>query len=148
VAAILAECGVHPALGWLNGRTRFRFTGVYRVHGALLVNLGLFDRENPLLNLAGGASPLDESYCAFAAHTSSAFMTADSRADSRLRLHAKRDIVLSYAGVPIRLAGGGVVGTLCHYDARPRFVAPDELAVLEAVAPAFGEWLFARARAS
>ena len=138
---LLDRGDVHAALGVLNARTRFRFTAVYEVEGALLRNLGLYDRENPALNLAGGACDLDESYCTFIAATGSAFATADSHTDLRLHGHPRRETVLSYAGVPIRSSSGRLVGTLCHYDGRPRFVDAVELRALEAVAPSFAAWL-------
>lgn len=148
VEALLANANVREALGCLNARTRFRFTGVYAVEGEALRNVELYDRENPTLTVGGGVCPIGESYCAFIAATGCAFATGDSRADDRLRAHAKRDSVLSYAGVPIRLASGCVVGTLCHYDGRPRFVASDELGLLEKIAPAFAASLNQQAPAS
>ncbi|HEX2718725.1 MAG TPA: GAF domain-containing protein [Gemmatimonadaceae bacterium] len=145
LSAQLAAGNLQGALALLNARTRFRFTGVYAVEGKVLRNVELYDRENPTLTVGGGVCPIDESYCSFIAATGCAFATGDSRADDRLFAHAKRDSVLSYAGVPIRLASGCVVGTLCHYDGRPRFVTSDELGLLEEIAPAFAASLGQRA---
>ena len=147
VVALLACGDIRAALGLLNARTRFRFTGVYAVEAPQLRNVELFDRENPALNVSGATCGLAESYCAFIAAIGCAFATDDSRADDRLRAHAKRDSVLSYAGVPIRVASGHVVGTLCHYDGRPRFVTSEELGLLEAVAPSFARCLDYRSAA-
>ena len=141
VVGLLSADGAHGALAFLNGRTRFRFTALYRIEGPVLRNIELFDRENPTLSLGGEICRVEESYCAFVATTSIAFTTTDSRSDHRLGGHAKRDCVLSYAGVPIRYPDGRISGTLCHYDVRPRLVPDGEVPVLEAAAPAFAAWL-------
>lgn len=141
VVSLLSTRGAHGALAFLNDRTRFRFTALYRIEGPVLRNIELFDRENPTLSLGGEICPVEESYCAFVAATSIAFTTTDSRNDHRLGGHAKRDCVLSYAGVPIRHPDGRISGTLCHYDVRPRLVPDGEVPLLEAAAPAFAAWL-------
>ena len=133
--AIIAAQGVRPAIKFLNDRTRFRFTGVYRVDPPQLRNLVLFDRENPELNLSGGVTRLHDTYCALT-YASGPFETDDSRSDHRLTDHASRHSIISYAGVPLRLANGQVWGTLCHFDLRPRLLPHGERALLESVAPA------------
>ncbi len=135
-SAIVAEQGVGAALAWLNARTRFRFTGIYRVEPPLLLNVVLFDRENPDLNVSGEIAQLDDTYCALA-YATGPFATADSDKDARLAQHPARASVISYDGVPMRLANGQVWGTLCHYDVRPRLLKPDERHLLESVAPLF-----------
>lgn len=133
-AELLARHGVVAVLRRLNERTRFRFTGIYRVDPPLLHNLHLHDRENPDLNLSGGARPLAESYCAFVWGDECPFATADSSKDLRLAAHTARESVRSYWGVPIRARSGRVWGTLCHHDVRPRLIPRSETAVLEHVA--------------
>jgi GAF domain-containing protein len=131
-AALLRAFGVRAVLGALNARTRFRFTGLYRVQPPLLLAVCLYDRENPALHLAGGASALSDTYCAIVVGSARAFATADGPADPRLDGHAAlAGPVRSYVGVPIRGADGRVSGTLCHYDHRPRLVPPDEAQVLD-----------------
>jgi GAF domain-containing protein len=139
--ATLRAGGPHAALLWLNARTRFRYTGLYRADPPLLRNLFLVDRENPGLNVSGAVCPLDETYCAIACAREASFTTTDARLDARLATHPARSSVISYAGVPLRLAGGRAWGTLCHYDLRPRLLPPSELTLLDAVAPIFVEWL-------
>ena len=141
VGLLLAGGDVHAALGVLNARTRFRFTGVYAVEAPHLRNVELFDRENPALNVSGAICRLDVTYCSITAATPAPFSTDDAGRDSRLVAHAARDSVVSYAGVPVRLADGRVRGTLCHFDHRPRLVPPGELVVLDAVAPFVARWL-------
>jgi GAF domain-containing protein len=141
VLARLDEDGALAALAWLNARTRFRFTGLYRAQPPVLRNLYLVDRENPTLNVSGEVCPLDETYCAITCARDGDFATFDARRDARLVGHPARRSVISYAGVPVRVAGGRVWGTLCHYDLRPRLLPPTELAHLDAVAPVFAAWL-------
>jgi GAF domain-containing protein len=131
----LATRGVHEALAFLNARTRFRFTGVYRVEGEQLCNLGLFDRENPTLNLAGNRCRLDDTYCSIVCATDRPFRSADAGHDRRLLRHPARASVISYFGVPVRGSGGELLGTLCHYDVRPRITPAAEVPLLERVAP-------------
>ena len=125
---------VVDVLAALNARTRFRFTGLYRVEPPILRNLVLFDRENPQLRAGGVCCALDDTYCALVASGGAPFTTADAPNDPRLTAHAARTSVLSYVGVPVRGPSGRVEGTLCHFDARPRLAPAGEMAVLEAVA--------------
>jgi GAF domain-containing protein len=145
---VLTLSGIHGALRFLNARTRFRFTGVYRADPPLLRNLHLFDRENPTLNVSGNVSPLADTYCAITCATDWPFSTPDAPRDARLTGHAALNSVLCYAGVPIRLDGGCVFGTLCHFDVRPRLIPPGELTVLERVAPLVARWLSEHGSAS
>lgn len=137
VEQLLATSSELTALRFLNERTRFRFTGVYRAEPPMLRNVWLFDRENPRVNVSGAVARLDETYCAITCGTGVPFATRDASNDDRLRAHAARESVLSYGGVPIRAEGGQPWGTLCHFDVRPRLLPATELALLEAVAPLF-----------
>ena len=141
VGRLLRSSNVVPALAYLNARTRFRFTGIYRVEPPLLRNLHLFDRENPALNVSGNAGPLEDTYCSITARSQRGFSTPDALADRRLDSHAARDSVISYCGIPIRMEDGRVWGTLCHFDVRPRLVPPTEVPVLESVVTLFAEWV-------
>lgn len=137
-ADVLASAGPIAALRFLNARTRFRFTGVYRVEPPLLRNVYLYDRENPTLNVSGDVSQLDDTFCAIVWGSDRPFATPDAPGDERLVSHAARERVQSYCGVPIRLASGRVSGTLCHFDVRPRLLPPSEIEVLQLVASRFG----------
>lgn len=141
-ARILATDGPVGALRFLNARTRFRFTGIYRADPPVLRNLWLFDRENPTLNVSGEVCPLEETYCAIVAGSQQPFRTRDARRDDRLTAHAARECVISYCGVPIRRDDGRVWGTLCHFDVRPRLLPRSEMEVLEVVATAVGRVTF------
>ena len=131
---VLEERGLHAALGWLNARTRHRFTGVYRFDPPMLRNVALFDRENPTLR-AGGDTPMRESYCSLVGEDAEPFATADAGVDARLVRHPARESVLAYCGVPLLEDDGRCFGTLCHFDLRPRLVPEGELPLLHAAAP-------------
>ena len=137
----LRTSGPLAALAWLNARTRFRFTGLYRAEPPVLRNLYLIDRENPTLNVSGEVFPLDETYCAITCAQDAAFATADATRDVQLAAHPARSSVISYSGVPLRLADGRAWGTLCHFDLRPRLLPRAEASVLDAVTPVFVAWL-------
>jgi hypothetical protein len=138
-ATLLEAAGPARALAFLNARTRYRYTGLYRAAPPLLCNLCLYDRENPGLNCSGEVSLLDETYCAIVCAHAEPYSVNDGRgtAAERAALAAGRQAVLSYCGVPIRSSSGTVLGTLCHFDVRPRLLPRDECDLLEAVAPLF-----------
>lgn len=142
-STIVSTSGIGPALAWLNARTRFRFTGLYRVDPPLLRNLELFDRENPHINVSGEVRKLDDTYCALV-YYSGPFDTPDSARDDRLNGHPSRASVISYAGVPLRRENGEVWGTLCHFDVRPRLLPRGERRLLESVGPVFAASLAPR----
>lgn len=133
-SAVLSERGLHAALRFLNARTRHRFTGVYRFDPPTLCNVCLYDRENPTLNV-GTDSPMTETYCSILDETRAPFGLEDSATDPRVAAHPARQRVISYCGVPLLSADGTSVGTLCHFDLRPRIVPASEIPFMEAVAP-------------
>jgi len=146
VVAAMAMClqdrGAAGALEFLNGRTRYRFTGIYRADPPFLRNVFLHDRENPALELTSGAvTTIDQTYCGIVVANEIEFTTGDAAVDARLTEHPARGSVISYAGVPLRLASGRAWGTLCHFDVRPRLLLGAELAILHAAAPMLMSWL-------
>jgi hypothetical protein len=130
--ALLAGGSLHGALRQLNARTRHRCTGVYLFAPPLLRNVCLYDRENPAIT-RGGDTPMAETYCSIVAE-GEPYATADAGAEPRLAQHPARLNVLAYCGVPIRDVAGSCIGTLCHFDFRPRLVPLGEFDVLHAVA--------------
>jgi len=126
--------GAHAVLATVNARTRFRYTGLYRVESEILRNIALFDRENPMLRAAGECTPLQATYCNIVAANGLSLAIGDAPNDARLIGHPARGSVLSYVGVPVRDRAGRVAGTLCHWDSRPRLAPAGELLVLERVA--------------
>lgn len=133
-SVLLEGESIHAALAFLNARTRHRFTGVYRFDPPMLRSVCLFDRENPTLRL-GGDTPMRETYCALVGERAAPFWTADATLDVRLGAHPARDSVIAYFGVPLLGDDGACVGTLCHFDLRPRLAPIGELQLLERAAP-------------
>jgi GAF domain-containing protein len=136
-AGILSVRGPVAALRFVNARTRFRFTGIYRAEPPFLRNVHLYDREKHGVNVSGEVSGLDETYCGLVWEADRPFSTRDSLTDARVASHAARVRVQSYCGVPIRRQGGQVWGTLCHFDVRPRLVPRAEVGLLELIARGF-----------
>ncbi len=137
----LLDGGLSAGLAVLNQRARFRFTGVYRVVPPYLHNVSLYDRENPTLNVSGAVCALSDTYCSIVHERGRSYLVEDAPGDASLCAHPARESVQSYAGVPIRLPGGRVLGTLCHFDGRPRILPLGELKLLEEVAPLLVSWL-------
>ena len=141
--AALDHSGLHAALRYLNGRARFRFTGVYRCQQSVLIIESLYDRENPSLEHCGGIRQLEGTFCSIVLATGEPFSTSNSQADTGLEKFPVRRTVISYSGVPIRMPGGRVAGVLCHYDLRPRLIPREELKTLESVTPYLARYLHA-----
>ena len=148
VRAFIEKSDVESALRYLNGRTRFRFTGIFQVEPPLLRNVRLFDRENPKLNVSGAVAQIDVGYCGIACEARAPFYTPDARHDERLGSHPARNSMISYAGVPLRMPSGIAWGTLCHYDTRPRLLPQTELPIMEAAVPYFVSWVEKNLRVS
>jgi hypothetical protein len=100
--AVLDADGLHAALGWLNGHTRFRFTGAFRGEHPVQRIIQLFDRENPSVRY-------------------------DGESDEPGRLSSCSVLLVDTNGVR--------VGTLSHYDYRPRIASDDCRRLLRDVAP-------------
>jgi GAF domain-containing protein len=123
--------GLLGALRYLNARTTFRYTAIYRLDGQMMRNILLFDRdgENPtsLTEL-----PLGDSFCQFVMRDNG-FNTANSADDMRLLGHPYQGVLNSYFGLPLSRKAGTIYGTFCHFDAQPMEIADSEIAFLEAV---------------
>lgn len=143
-AHVLVPHGTHrklrEVLARLNARTRYRYTGVYRVAPPVLENVGLFDRENPTLNVSGDIHLLEETYCNIVRETRKPFLIDDSHADARVAEHPARDRIVSYCGIPLHV-DGEIHGVLCHYDPRPRIAPPGEMEFLRSMEPELAAFL-------
>ena len=137
----LRETGIIGALRFLNERTRYRYTGLYRVEPPMLRNLHLFDRENPTLNVSGERTPLHETFCGVVWSSKDALVITDALADTRFVAHPARERVLSYSGIPVRAKGEVAWGSLCHFDVRPRLHSAHESRIMEGVARLIAQWL-------
>lgn len=123
---------LHSALGLLNRRVPFRFTGVYRLGDATLHNVSLFDRWDTQIT-AGVDAPLGQTFCNIAGVTGQPLEVHDGRSDARFP-SMQSNPVQAYAGAPIKNAAGVVIGTLCHFDVQPCQAPASELEILVAAA--------------
>jgi hypothetical protein len=139
VRASLARGGLHAALRYLNGRTPFRFTGVYRFDGDMLRNVSLFDRWAPDVT-EGADAPLSQTFCALVRDAGDTLQVDDGRTDPRFP-HMASNAVVSYCGALLRDAHGEPYGTLCHFDVRRCEPSRSELVLLEAASPLLYEFL-------
>jgi GAF domain-containing protein len=83
-----------------------------------------------------GRVPASESFCQHVVITQAALVVDDAR-EHELTCDlaiVKAGKMRAYAGVPLRLHGGSVVGTLCVADVEPRAWKPDEIDILEDLA--------------
>lgn len=137
--AILATEGVFGALRFLNARTRHRYTGVYRFDPPMLRSIVLYDRENPSLKV-GSDTRMERTYCSLVRETEAPWALADSATDARVATHPARGQVMAYCGTPVRDASGRCIGSLCHFDSRPRLVPEREIPLLERAAELLGPY--------
>jgi hypothetical protein len=128
----LNQHGLHAALGFLNGRVHFRFTGVFSFDGPMLRNVCLFDREGPHQR-RGDDAPVSQTYCGITGSGGDCLEIGDGRVDSRFPW-MQANAVIAYCGVPVFEPHGDVIGTLCHSDLRPCQVPKPELPTLRAAA--------------
>lgn len=142
--ARLQSAGVREALELVNSRARFRFTTLYQLEPGALRSVATIDRENPSLDMSGEVTPIERTYCALVVREQSPVVISNAPRDRRLADHPQREIVQSYAAVPIRTIQGTICGTLCHYDHRPRLLPPGELQLLESVAPLLADFFRTR----
>jgi len=131
------------ALRVLNQTTEYRFTGIYLLDGRWVKSVLLFDRDCP--NVQIGHDVLwDESYCRLAATDGIQCEITNSLTDPRLTKHAAREAVQCYCGVLLRSPDGQPLGTLCHFDVRPRDTPTGALNTLKALRPMVENLLWAQ----
>ncbi len=125
--------GLHGALRFLNARTTFRYSAIYRLDGQMMRNIFLYDRqgENPT-NLS--EVPLGDSFCQFVLRDNG-FNTINSAEDARLQGHPFQGILNAYFGLPLSRKAGTIYGTFCHFDVQPMDIPDSEIALLQAVSP-------------
>jgi diguanylate cyclase len=83
-------------------------------------------------------TPLSHSFCQHVVSSGRPVVIDDAREDPRVAANlAVRDLsVIAYAGFPLMLEDGHVVGALCAIDTRPRAWKAQELRILEDLAAA------------
>ncbi len=78
----------------------------------------------------------DISFCGHAVHARQTLVVADAREDSRFHdnpLVVGEPHIRFYAGAPLTLPSGSIVGTLCVIDRRPRTFDALDLAILHSL---------------
>lgn len=120
------------ALRALNRTTEYRFTGIYLLDDRWVRCVLLYDRETPNVQI-GHDVMWDESYCRLTTDDGTACDITNSLTDPRLTVHAARAAVQCYCAVLLRSPAGTPLGTLCHYDVRPRETPAGTLATLKAL---------------
>src|SRR5262249_13869788 len=78
--------------------------------------------------------PSEVTHCSHVIQAETPLMLQDSSLTVFGRATTARTGVSFYAGAPLRMRGGIVVGTLCIVDREPRSVHADDLSVLEMLA--------------
>ncbi|MBA2962121.1 GAF domain-containing protein [Ramlibacter sp. CGMCC 1.13660] len=129
---VLVRDGLYAALGFLNNRVDFRFTGVYRFDGAILRNVCLFDREAP--GESGGQdAPVSQTYCGITGSGGDVLNVENGQVDPRFPW-MQGSAVIAYCGVPVFEPRGDVIGTVCHFDLRPCRIPKAELPTIRTAA--------------
>lgn len=127
-----------------NRRTDFRFTSLFRFDGEALTSVWSYDRDNPTGDQFPTGVDVEGSYCVFVRANGGPFVVEDALDDPRVAAHPKKDQLRAYCGVPVRDGAGRVIGSLCHFDERPRSVAPEVVTELAAEARRFETGLLAK----
>jgi GAF domain-containing protein len=132
---ILLVDGPSAALLYLNDGVPHRYSAVYRIEEATLINVALHDKAGEMRPEFLAEVPFDVSFCQFVIRDG-LFRTDDSATDHRLDGHPYQGVMLSYHGVPI-IWQGEVWGTVCHFDIEARPLPAEEFDLLQAAA---AEW--------
>ncbi len=112
-----------------------------RLLGVPIALVSLVDRDRQwfksCVGLDAESTPRSESFCTHAIAQPGVMVVEDARADARF---AENPLVTGpphirfYAGMPLSVAGGHRIGTLCVIDRAPRTLAASELETLESLA--------------
>jgi GAF domain-containing protein len=125
--------GLEAGLKFLNARTDYRFTAIYRFEGDTMRNIYLFDRlGESVSNFA--KVPLGDSFCQLAL-AEGGFYTANSSLDERVQGHPKQGVLNAYFGLPLSRKPGTIYGTFCHFDYKPLVLDDSEIEFLKSVTP-------------
>lgn len=137
--AVLAKHGLPGALEFLNRRAPHRFTAVYKLDGAAMLNLGIYDRlgevPSPL-----PPTPNEHSLCDYVT-AKQAFVSENVLDDPRLTDHFQRGRINAYVGVPLSRGPQHLYGTLCQMDPQAQKLSDSEYRFLEMVAPLLLDYL-------
>jgi hypothetical protein len=139
---LLAEIergGLDAGLKFLNARTDYRYTAIYRFEGGMMRNIYLYDRLGETVSKFAKV-PLGDSFCQFVM-AEGGFYTSDSGQDERLQGHTYRGVLNAYFGLPLSRKPGTLYGTFCHFDFKPIVIEDIEIEFLQSVTPWLMDYL-------
>jgi len=131
------------ALALLDTPAEARFDRIARLAGRIfdapIVLVSLVDDERQWVKSCIGApqgieSPRDTSFCAYVVYDRRPLIVGDTLLDDRF---AENPVVTGpphvrfYAGAPITVAGGSILGSFCVADVRPRWFTERDISMLE-----------------
>lgn len=129
----------------LDTRDDERFERLTRIGKRLfrvpIVMINLLDRDRQWTlacqGISGGEMKRDISFCAHAILQEDPLIISDTRLDERFHdnpLVTGEPFIRFYAGYPVRLPDGAVVGTLCLVNSEPRDFTAEDIASLQDLA--------------
>ena len=76
--------------------------------------------------------PLEKSFCPYTVAQGELLLVSDARIDPQFQTHAalREFALVAYAGMPLRMADGRVLGSFCVIDSKPRPWTQDEIDLL------------------
>lgn len=139
--SVLEQEGIRPALVFLNGLTRHRYTSVFLFEDQTGRHAYFYDRDNPGQEKAPDIL-LYNSYCIYVKRLETSFLVCDSLQDSKVEPdHPKKDTIRSYCGVPLVDDNRNVFGSACHYDRKPVETDARDVELLEMFGRAIANYL-------
>ncbi|RZJ04305.1 MAG: GAF domain-containing protein [Haliea sp.] len=125
--------GIVAGLKFLNDRVPHRLTAIYRLSGAAVHCVHVYDKQGELTTDRMAVVPLGESFCQFAMRDG-VFLTDDTTADRRLDGNPNQGVVVCYHGLPLLDNDASLYGTLCHFDFVPQALPDGEFDHLQQAA--------------
>jgi len=130
---VLLVGGLEASLDFLNTRTDYRFTFIYKSEPPHARRVMVHDRE--LLYIPSrDLVPIAQTFFEFML-TEPVFATADGVADERSCLHPARTHFRGFCGIQLLYADGRHFGWLAHASPGPVLVPAGEIDFLHLVAP-------------
>lgn len=139
-SAVLKSKGAGTALAYLNHGVPHRFSGIYRIEGANLRNVLLFDKLAEMRPTFLDVVPMDASFCQFVVRDG-LFRTNNSGQDKRLDGHPYQGVVVSYHAVPVVDPDRALIGTLSHFDLVERSISDTEFELLYQAGHLFADFI-------
>ncbi len=141
----LQRQGVDAALAVLNAETSCRFTAVFELVGADLVNRHLFDRLGEPRAKYLERVPFADSFCQIALREGE-FRSTNTSTDSRVDYSPYKGLVVSYHAVPLLDHALQLRGTLCHFDMAETALDEYQFAMLRQAARMLPPFIYGEAR--